>query len=44
MSEQIYANAQAQGASGEDAGSGSSTNGGDPEEEVVDAEVVEEDK
>jgi len=40
-SEQIYAKAQAQSEGGGESGS---TNGGDPEEEVVDAEVVEEEK
>ncbi|MCB0874639.1 MAG: molecular chaperone DnaK [Solirubrobacterales bacterium] len=40
VSEQVYANAQAQqGSAGGDAGGGG--NGGDPEEEIVDAEVVE---
>jgi molecular chaperone DnaK len=39
VSEQVYANAQAQqGGAGEPAGS---PNGGEPEEEIVDAEVVE---
>ncbi len=42
VSEQIYANAQAEQASGE--GSADSANGGDPDEEVVDAEVVEEEQ
>jgi molecular chaperone DnaK len=41
-SEQIYAKAQA-GSEGE-GGEPGSTNGGDPEEEVVDAEVVEDEK
>ena len=42
VSEQVYANAQAQqgGPAGDAAGG---ANGGDPEEEIVDAEVVEED-
>ena len=40
-SEQVYANAQAQQESG--AAGASSGNGGDPDEEIVDAEVVEED-
>ncbi len=45
VSEQIYANAQAQGADGSaGAGAGGSTNGGDPEEEIVDAEVVEDEQ
>jgi molecular chaperone DnaK len=39
-SEQVYANAQAQGSGASDATPG---NGGDPDEEIVDAEVVEED-
>ncbi|KAA0272344.1 MAG: molecular chaperone DnaK [Acidobacteria bacterium] len=39
-SEQVYASAQAQ----QGAGGASSGNGGDPEEEIVDAEVVEDDK
>ncbi len=45
VSEQIYANAQAQGADGS-AGdqAGGSTNGGDPEEEIIDAEVVEDEQ
>ncbi len=38
VSEQVYANAQAQQGGGEDASGG---NGGAPEEEIVDAEVVE---
>ena len=42
VSEQVYANAQAEqgGPAGDTAGG---ANGGDPEEEIVDAEVVEED-
>ncbi|MFN8112112.1 MAG: Hsp70 family protein, partial [Solirubrobacterales bacterium] len=41
VSEQVYANAQAQQQSAPgDAGTGGA-NGGDPEEEIVDAEVVE---
>jgi len=40
-SEQVYASAQAQQQSPDGAGAG---NGGEPEEEIVDAEVVEEDK
>ncbi|GIK78627.1 MAG: chaperone protein DnaK [Actinomycetes bacterium] len=40
-SEQVYASAQAQQQSPDGAGSG---NGGEPEEEIVDAEVVEDDK
>ncbi len=40
-SEQVYASAQAQQQGPDGAGSG---NGGEPEEEIVDAEVVEEDK
>jgi molecular chaperone DnaK len=48
VSEQIYANAQAQNAAGGEAGgeAGAATNGGDPrdeDEEIVDAEVVEDD-
>jgi molecular chaperone DnaK len=39
-SEQVYASAQAQ----QGAGGAGSGNGGDPEEEIVDAEVVEDDK
>ena len=45
VSEQIYANAQAQG--GDDGGPSGSANGGDPqdsEEEIVDAEVVEDEQ
>ncbi len=43
VSEQIYANAQAQEGSGD--GAAGSANGGDPdEEEIVDAEVVEDEK
>jgi molecular chaperone DnaK len=42
VSEQVYANAQAQqGGAGEGGGAASGANGGDPEEEIVDAEVVE---
>jgi len=43
VSEQIYANAQAQQSATGEGGDGASgtTNGGDPEEEIVDAEVVE---
>jgi len=49
VSEQVYANAQAQqqasgaGAAGAAGSADSATNGGDPEEEIVDAEVVEDD-
>ncbi len=44
VSEQIYANAQAQGGDAGAADGGTSTNGGDPEEEIVDAEVVEDEQ
>ena len=48
LSEKIYANANAQAQDESGAGSGeptagTSTNGGEPEEEIVDAEVVEDD-
>jgi len=44
VSEQIYANAQAQSGDAGAADGGTSTNGGDPEEEIVDAEVVEDEQ
>ncbi len=41
VSEQVYANAQAQQDGAEAGSAGGGANGGDPEEEIVDAEVVE---